>query len=59
VFVQLDVERIDLLLVSPDLSEGNGTGPVPVGLLDTTGSSTSSLGCGLSGSLGGDCLLVG
>jgi hypothetical protein len=49
----------DLLLVSPDLSEGNGTGPVPVGLLDTTGSSTSSLGCGLSGSLGGDCLLVG
>jgi len=43
----------DLLLVSPDLSEGDGTGPVPMGLLDT--SSGSGLGsCGLPGSLGGD-----
>ena len=45
--------REDLLLVSPDLSEGNGTGPVPVGLLDT--SSGSRLGSsGLPGSLGGN-----
>ena len=51
--VQLDVERIDLLLVSPDLSEGNGTGPVPVGLLDT--SSGGGLGSGgLPGSFGSD-----
>ena len=45
---------INSLLVSPDLSEGDGTGPVPVGLLDTTGSGTTRLGSGLSGSLGSD-----
>jgi hypothetical protein len=45
--------RKDLLLVSPDLSEGNGTGPVPMGLLDT--SSGGGFGSsGLSGSLGGN-----
>ena len=43
------------LLVSPDLSKGDGTGPVPVRLLDTTGGGTGGLGCGLSGGLGGDC----
>jgi hypothetical protein len=40
------------LLVSSDLSERDGTGPVPVGLLHTTGSTGSS--GALSGSLGGD-----
>ena len=49
-------EELGRFLVSPDLSEGDGTGPVPVGLLDTTGSGTSRLGCGLSGSLGGELL---
>ena len=43
----------DSLLVSSDFSESNCTGPVPVGLLDTTGSGTR-LGSGLSGSLGSD-----
>jgi hypothetical protein len=47
-----DGER-NLLLVSPDLSEGNGTGPVPMGLLDT--SSGSRLGSsGLPGGLSSD-----
>jgi hypothetical protein len=45
--------RKDLLLVSPDLSEGDGTGPVPVGLLDTSSGCGLSAG-GLPGSLGGD-----
>ena len=44
----------DSLLVSPDFSESDGTGPVPVWLLDTTGSGTTRLGSGLSGSLGSD-----
>ena len=42
---------MDILLVSPDFSKGDGTGPVPVRLLD----STRSLRGGLSGSLGSDC----
>ena len=39
------------LLVSPDLTEGDGTGPVPVGLLDTAGITGRG---GLSGGFGGD-----
>ena len=39
------------LLVPPDLTEGHGTGPVPVGLLHTSGG-----GGGLAGSLGGELL---
>ena len=38
------------LLVSSDFSEGYGSGPVSVGLLDTS----SGLGSGLPGGLGGD-----
>jgi hypothetical protein len=45
--------RRDLLLVSTDFSESDGTRPVPVGLLDTTGSWGS-----LPGSLGSDYALV-
>lgn len=41
----------DSLLVSSDFSESDGTGPVPVGLLDTTSGGGGSL---LPGSLGGD-----
>jgi hypothetical protein len=43
----------DILLVSPDLSKGNGTGPVPVRLLDTSSSGTGLGSSGLSRSLGG------
>jgi hypothetical protein len=28
--------KLDLLLIPPNLSQGDGTGPVPVGLLDTS-----------------------
>eukprot|EP00116_Pleurobrachia_bachei_P003035 sb/3463297/ len=52
---QLPQEQFSRLLVSPDLSKGNGTGPVPVGLLhSSSGGSTLSSGLGgelLSGSL--------
>lgn len=41
----------DSLLVSSDFSESDGTGPVPVGLLDTASGGGGSL---LPGSLGGD-----
>jgi hypothetical protein len=40
------------LLVTTDLTESDGTGPVPVGLLDTAGGTAGGLG--LAGSLGGD-----
>jgi hypothetical protein len=43
----------DLLLVSPDLSEGNGTGPVPVGLLDTSSGGGFGTSC-FSGCLSSD-----
>ncbi len=39
----------DRLLVSTDLTECDGTGPVPVGLLYSSGG-----GCGLSSSFGGN-----
>ena len=48
---QLADEQLGGLLVPPDLTEGHGTGPVPVGLLDTAGG-----GCGLAGGLGGQLL---
>ena len=48
---QLADEQLGGLLVPPDLTEGHGTGPVPVGLLDTPGG-----GGGLAGSLGGKLL---
>lgn len=49
----IGIDWSDSLLVSSDFSESNGTGPVPVGLLDT--SSSSRLGASvLSGSLGSD-----
>ena len=46
---ELSDEELGRLLVSPDFSQGDGTGPVPVRLLDTTGSWGS-----LSSGLGGD-----
>jgi hypothetical protein len=42
------------LLVSSDFSESDGTGPVPVGLLNTTRDGRG--GRGLSGGLGSDCV---
>ena len=51
------------LLVTPDLTESDGTGPVPVGLLDTTsgrlvGSGLLGAGGDLARGLGGDCKSV-
>ena len=48
---QLADEQLGGLLVPPDLPEGHGAGPVPVGLLDPAGG-----GRGLAGSLGGQLL---
>ena len=48
---QLADEELSGLLVPPDLTEGHGTGAVPVGLLDTTGG-----GGGLASGLGGQLL---
>ena len=48
---QLADEQLGGLLVPPDLTEGHGTGPVPVGLLHTSGG-----GSGLASSLGGKLL---
>jgi len=45
---QLADEELGGLLVAPDLTESHGTGPVPVGLLDTAGG-----GCALASGLGG------
>jgi hypothetical protein len=42
--------KLNLLLIPPDLSQGDGTGPVPVGLLDTS----RGLRGRLSGGLGSD-----
>lgn len=47
-------EQFGGLLVAPDLTKSDGTGPVPVGLLDTSGG-----GCRLTGSLGGELLARG
>ena len=48
---QLADEELSGFLVTPDLPEGDGAGPVSVGLLDAAGS-----GGGLPGSLGGELL---
>ena len=48
---QLADEELSGLLVPPDLTEGHGTGAVPVGLLDATGG-----GGGLASGLGGQLL---
>ena len=48
---QLADEELSGLLVSPDLTESNGSWPVSVGLLDSSGS-----GGRLTGSLGGELL---
>ena len=48
---QLADEKLSGLLVSPDLTEGNSSWPVSVGLLDSSGS-----GGRLTGSLGGELL---
>jgi len=48
---QLADEELSGLLVSPDLTESHSSGPVSVGLLDSSGG-----GGGLSGSLGGELL---
>jgi len=48
---QLADEQLSGLLVATDLTESHGTGPVPVGLLDSTGR-----GGRLPGSLGGQLL---
>ena len=47
---QLADEELGGLLVSPDLSEGDGSGPVSVGLLDSTGGG-SRFPCSLGGQL--------
>ena len=44
-------KELGRLLVPPDLPEGDGTGPVPMGLLDSTGG-----GGAFAGSLGGQLL---
>ena len=49
---QLSDQELGRLLVLSDFSEGDGTGPVSVGLLDTSSGRLS----GLSGSLGGELL---
>lgn len=49
---ELSDQELGRLLVLSDFSESDGTGPVSVGLLDTTG---GGLG-GLSGGLGGELL---
>ena len=51
---ELSDEELSRLLVSSDLSESDGSGPVSVRLLDTTSGGTGGLGRGLSGSLGSD-----
>ena len=48
---QLADEELSRLLVSSDLTESDGSWPVPVGLLDSSGS-----GGGFAGSLGGQLL---
>ena len=48
---QLADEQLGGLLVPPDLTEGHGSGPVTVGLLDSSGGRR-----GLPGSLGGELL---
>ena len=47
---QLADEELSGLLVPPDLTEGHGTGAVPVGLLDATGG-RGGLASGLGGQL--------
>lgn len=47
---QLADEELSGLLVTPDLSQGDGTGPVPVGLLDAAGG-RGALASGLGGQL--------
>jgi hypothetical protein len=49
---ELSDQELGRLLVLSDLSKGDGTGPVSVGLLDTSGGGLS----GLAGSLGGELL---
>ena len=51
---QLADEELSGLLVAPDLTESHGTGPVPVGLLDSAGG-----GGRLASSLGGELLAGG
>ena len=48
---QLSNQKIGALLVPTDLAKGDGSGPVSVGLLDTSGSRG-----GLAGGLGGKLL---
>ena len=47
---ELADQKLGGLLVSPDLSQGDGTGPVPVGLLDASGGG-GALASGLGGQL--------
>ena len=47
---QLADQKLGALLVSPDLTEGHGTGTIPVGLLHTTGC-RRALASGLGGQL--------
>ena len=47
---ELPDKELGGLLVSPDLSQGDGTGPVPVGLLDASGGG-GALASGLGGQL--------
>ena len=48
---KLSDEQVGALLVATDLAEGDGSGPVTVGLLDTPGGRS-----GLAGGLGGELL---
>jgi len=52
---QLADQELSRLLVPPDFTQSDGTGPEPVGLLDTT---SAGLG-GLPGSLGSELLTRG
>ena len=47
---ELADEKLSGLLIPPDLSQGDGTGPVPVGLLDASGGG-GALASGLGGQL--------
>ena len=47
---QLTDEKLGGFLVTPDLTESHGAGPVSVGFLDTTGG-RGALTCGLGGKL--------
>lgn len=56
---ELSDQELGRLLVLSDFSESDGTGPVSVGLLDTTGRGLSGLSSGLGGELLSGSLTTG